>query len=51
MRLSMVANDLRAFGMRVELHLEDVRPKKVFTLAEKKGIGSVIFIGEDELKK
>ncbi len=45
----MIAKKLRR-NFNVETYLEVVRPKKVFTLAEKKEIPFVAFIGEEELK-
>ncbi len=46
-----IAQTLRAkWGMKVEAMLGETKPKKVFTYAEKKIVGSVCFVGEEELK-
>jgi histidyl-tRNA synthetase len=45
------ANHLRhKWGVKVEVMLGETKPKKVFTYAEKKIVGSVCFFGEEEIK-
>lgn len=45
-----IAQKLRASGIYCELHPLKTKMKKVFTLAEKKNIPMIVFLGEDEIQ-
>jgi histidyl-tRNA synthetase len=45
-----IATELRTAGINTEIYLEDAKMKKKLDYANKLGINSVIFIGEDEIK-
>lgn len=47
---SKIIAQLRNKGVMAELYPENVKLKKQFTYAEKKGIQKVIFMGEEEMK-
>ncbi|MFZ9000953.1 MAG: histidine--tRNA ligase [Bacteriovoracaceae bacterium] len=46
-----LANNLRDKGLRVVVHFGELKFKKIFGLAEKKGAKAAALIGEDELKQ
>lgn len=50
MALNLAQHLRNKWGKKVEVMLGETKPKKVFTYAEKKVVGSVCFVGEEELK-
>lgn len=46
-----IAGQLRSkWGLKVEVMLGETKPKKVFSYSEKKSVGAICFIGDEEVK-